>query len=1048
VYQSERVIRHFFRIPSGIFNLTESTKKVYNFFGKSMKKIPPTIGALILGVFGALLPEFPSIAAAVPVDFAREIQPIFAEHCTKCHGLTKPKAGLNLAVRASVVGKLKSGERAIVPGQPAKSELLRRITTHDADDLMPPADKGQRLSQPQIARIRQWIAEGAEWSIHWAYRPLAQPTPPKVKDAAWARNHLDHFVLARLEANQIQPSPPADRHTLIKRLSYDLLGLPPTPKEVDDFVNDKSPAAYGKLVDRLLASPHYGERWGRHWLDKARYADSDGYEKDRPRPNAWRYRDWVIRSINRDLSFDQFTIEQLAGDLLPKATDSQKLATAFNRQTLTNTEGGTDQEQWRVAAVMDRVETLGTVWLGLTVGCARCHNHKYDQLTQQEYYQLFAYFNNGDESNASVARSKKEHEAWLEAKAAHDASVKALQKKLAARDEVLKAQLPRLEKQLKAKMAVRAANPETFQPLEASSVKGPKGVNFTPQKDASFLVTGTNPAKAAYTLEFTTAVKEITGLKIESLPDASLKAQGPGRTPHGNFVLNNIQVYATDTAKIDAQKHRVALSGAHADFAQKEWPAAHAIDGKTGEGKKGTGWAVGPRYGKPHWLIVTTAKPIMFKGTTKIRLVLEQQYGSQHTLGKFRITARTGQSASDGIPTEVAKILKVEPGQRSAKQTATLLAHLSANDAEAKKLRAELAQPAPKPPVMNVRVISQRTKNPRATHVLHRGEFKQPKSRVNAGTLGTLPKIQNRQQGDRLDLARWLVDGKNPLAPRVAVNHIWANLFGEGLVGTMNDFGVRGDAPTHPALLDWLATEFIRRKWSRKDMIRLIVGSATYRQSSAHRPELADIDPNNRLWHRQNRFRVEAEIIRDLALSASGLLSRKVGGPSVFPPLPAGVAALSYANNFKWKTSQGVDRYRRGLYTFFKRTSPHPNLLLFDCPDSNVTCVKRNISNTPLAALTTLNNEVYTEAAKALAQRMMKVAPTDTGRITHGFRLCVARAPSVAEHAALTRLFKKAKSYYQANAAEAKVFGGNPEASAWTATARVLLNLDEFITRE
>jgi mono/diheme cytochrome c family protein len=1048
VYQSERVIRHFFRISSDTFNLTESTKKVYDFFGKNMKRIPPIIGVSILGVFGAFLPTFSSIAAPVQIDFAREIQPIFAEHCTECHGATKPKAGLNLTDHASVVGKLKSGEHAVVPRQTAQSELLRRITTHDADDLMPPPDQGKRLSQPQIALIRQWIAEGAKWSIHWAYRPLAQPKPPKVKNAAWPQNDLDRFVLAQLQAKQIQPSLPADRTTLIKRLSYDLLGLPPSPTEVDDFINDKSPNAYAKLVGRLLASPHFGERWGRHWLDKARYADSDGYEKDRARPNAWRYRDWLIHAINRDLPFDQFTIEQLAGDLLPNATDSQKLATAFNRQTLTNTEGGTDQEQWRVAAVMDRVETLSTVWLGLTVGCARCHNHKYDQISQQEYYQFFAYFNNGDESNASVKRSEKEHEVWLATKAAHDASGLALKKKLAARDKVLKAQLPKLEQQLRAKMAARAAQPETFHPLKAPTLKGPKGVKFTLQKDGSFLVTGTNPPKAAYTLEFTTDVKEITGLKIEALTDASLKAQGPGRTAHGNFVLNHIQMYATDNAKFDVKKHRVTLSGARADFAQDKWPAAHAIDGKTGEGINGTGWAVGPRYGQPHWLVVTTAKPITFAGSTKIRLVLEQQYGSQHTLGKFRVTARTGQSAGDGIPVEVAKILKVESSQRSAGQTAKLLAHFSANDAEAKKLRAELAQPAPKPPVMSVRVISQRTKNQRATHVLHRGEFKQPKGAVNANTLATLPKIQNRKQGDRLDLARWLVDGKNPLAPRVAVNHIWANLFGEGLVGTMNDFGVRGDTPIHPALLDWLAAEFIKRKWSRKELIRLIVSSATYRQSSAHRPELADLDPNNRLWHRQNRFRVEAEIIRDLALAASGLLSKKVGGPSVFPPLPAGVAALSYANNFKWNTSKGEDRYRRGLYTFFKRTSPHPNLLLFDCPDSNLTCVKRNISNTPLAALTTLNNEVYTEAAKALAQRMMKAAASDTGRIAHGFRLCVARAPSAPEHTALMNLFNKAKLYYQANVAEAKAFGGNPEASAWTATARVLLNLDEFITRE
>jgi hypothetical protein len=981
------------------------------------------------------------------IGFSKQIQPIFAQHCTKCHGHDKPKAGLNMTLRAGVLGKLKSGERAVVPGQPEKSEILRRLTSDDPDEMMPPPEKGERLSATQIKLLRQWISDGAEWEVHWAYRPLGSK-PPAVNGKTSARNKIDRFVYARLKASGVMPSPVADRPTLIKRLSYDLLGLPPTPKEVNDFVKDNSPNAYGKLVDRLLASPHFGERWGRHWLDKARYADSDGYEKDKPRLNAWRYRDWVINAINADLPFNQFTIEQLAGDLLSNATEAQKLATAFNRQTLTNTEGGTDKEQWRVAAVMDRVETLGTVWLGLTVGCARCHTHKYDQLSQKEYYQFFAYFNNGDETSSDVPRSKTEYEAWRKAKAAHDDRVNSLQAKLAKRNEVLNAQLPALEKQLRTKIDARVAKPEIFHPLTMTSAKGPEGTNFKLQPDGSFLVTGTNPAMAKYTLEFYTDIKEITGLKIEALPDKSLKANGPGRTRHGNFVLNDVRVYATDSAMFDTKKYRVALSGARADFAQDQWPPANAIDGKVTEGKTGTGWAISPQFGKPHHLIITTAKPVSFKGTTKIQVVLDQQYGSQHTLGRFRITARTGQAPGDGIPQPVVKALAVEREKRNARQTATLLGYFRGQDSEARAIQTQLKNPSPKSPLMSVRVISQRINSPRATHVMHRGEFKQPREKVLAATIFTLPKSTNRAQGDRLDLARWLVDGKNPLVPRVTVNQIWANLFGEGIVRTVNDFGVRGDAPTHPELLDWLAAELVGRKWSRKAMIRLIVNSATYRQSSAHRPEMIARDPSNLLLHRQNRFRVEAEIIRDLALSASGLLSKKIGGPSVFPPLPAGVAALSYANNFKWKTSQGADRYRRGLYTFFKRTSPHPSLLLFDCPDSNVTCVKRKISNTPLAALTTLNNEVYSEAAKALALRMIKAGASDSARMAHGFQLCVARPPTSAESRALINLFKTANKYYQSNVAEAKIFGGNPEASAWAATARVLLNLDEFITRE
>jgi hypothetical protein len=1000
-----------------------------------------------LGLFCFVTAILPVSSNAVPIDFAKDIQPIFAQHCTECHGPDKQKAGLNLADPASLLAKLKSGEHAVVPGKPNQSALIYRLTTTDVDEQMPPAEKGKRLPAPDIAKIRQWINEGGRWSQHWAYRPL-DSKPPAVNGKTPARNQIDWFIYAKLKVANVPPSPAADRPTLIKRLSYDLLGLPPTPKEVNAFVNDKSAGAYRKLVDRLLASPHFGERWGRHWLDKARYADSDGFEKDRPRMNAWRYRDWVIEAINSDLPFDQFTIEQLAGDLLPKATEDQKLATAFNRQTLTNTEGGTDKEQWRVAAVMDRVETLGAVWLGLTVGCARCHTHKYDQFTQKEYYQFFAYFNNGDETSSDVPRSKREYETWLTSKATHDERVKELQIKVAARDAILKAQLPTLEKQLRAKLDARAGEPIVFHPLKPITLKGPKNVQFKPQTDDSFLVTGANPPKANYTLEFSTDTKKITGLKIEALPDKSLNANGPGRTSHGNFVLNDVRVYATDGTKFDAKKHRVSLSGARADFAQDKWSAANSIDGKVAEGKLGTGWAISPQFGKPHHLILTTAKAISFKGTTKIQVVLDQQYGSQHTLGRFRITARTGQTAGDGIPAAVVKALDIEPAKRTPAQAAALLDYFRGKDAEARKLQAELKKPAPKSPLMSVRVISQRTKSPRATRVMHRGEFKQLSEKVLAETVSSLPKAINRAQGDRLDLARWLVDGRNPLVPRVTANQIWGNLFGEGIVRTVNDFGVRGDAPTHPELLDWLAAELVNRKWSRKALIRLIVNSATYRQSSAHRPEMVARDPGNLLLHRQNRFRVEAEIIRDLNLAASGLLARKVGGPSVFPPLPSGVASLSYANNFKWATSKGDDRYRRGLYTFFKRTSPHPNLITFDCPDSNVTCVKRTRSNTPLAALATLNNEVFNEAAKALANRLLMEEPTDAERIALGFKICVARKPTADEHAALANLLKKTHAYYAAHEAEAKTFNGDAEASAWAATARVLLNLDEFITRE
>ncbi|MBC8244368.1 MAG: PSD1 domain-containing protein [Verrucomicrobia bacterium] len=994
------------------------------------------------------------IPGVAGVDFAREIQPIFAENCAACHGPDTQKAGLNLMDERIIRSPLKSGKRALAEGDPDGSELIRRVSTPDADDLMPPPDHGNRLEPAQVALIREWIAEGGPWSQHWAYRPLSDPSLPKVKEPGWVRNGIDRFVAAKLEANGIQPSPRADRGTLIKRLSYDLVGLPPSPGEVEAFRNNTSPESYRRLVERLLASRHFGERWSRHWLDKARYADSDGYEKDRPRMNAWRYRDWVIHAINTDLPFDRFTIDQLAGDLLPDATDAQRLATAFNRQTLTNTEGGTDQEQWRVAAVMDRTETLGSVWLGLTVGCARCHNHKYDQLSQEEYYKLYAYFNNADETNTNVPRSREAVVDFTNAKTAHASKLNAMEATLKNRVALLRQQLPALERSLRNEIASRKSEPVKFHRMELLNARADVSdkVRFTQKEDGSLLVSGENPAKAEYELYYKTGLNQLSGIRLEVLPDDSLGAKGPGRTPHGNFVLNEVRVYASPSPNFDHDAlNLLALGQASANHSQNDWPAKNAIDGKGGAGTKGTGWAIGNRYGMPHTLDITLAKPLAIESGIHLHIVLDQEYGSQHTIGRFRMTARTGNFPTDGIPEHVVSILEKDPRQRTAEENDSLLAFLQSRDSEVARIQSELETlkgKAPQPPVMNVRVMAQRQNNPRITHILHRGEFKQPRGKVVAGAFATLPTIRNRGEGDRLDLARWLVNGRNPMVPRVAVNQIWANLFGEGLVRTLNDFGVRGDPPTHPALLDWLAGEYVRRGWSRKELIRLITQSATYQQASIHRLELADRDPGNHLLHRQNRFRVEAEIVQDLTLAASGQLSGKIGGASVYPPLPPGVAALSYANNFKWNVSRGEDRYRRGMYTFFKRTSPHPNLITFDCPDSNVTCLKRTISNTPIAALATLNNSVFTDAAKAMAKRLLRERDSDPDRIRLGFQLCAARTPASDEMNAFTALLEKAKRYYGEHEAEAKAFNDGVDASAWAALTRIFLNLDEFITRE
>jgi mono/diheme cytochrome c family protein len=748
-------------------------------------------------------------AGAEEVVFARDIQPLLAKHCLVCHGPDKSEAGLKLNSAEQAGAKLDSEQRAIVPGQPIQSELLRRVRA-TGDERMPP--EGDPLSSKDIELLEQWIRQGAEFAEHWAYQPLTQPSPPKVQNEAWIRSPIDRYVLAKLERSGIAPSSEPGRATFVKRLYYDLLGLPPTLQEVDAFVRDDRPAAYEQLVDRLLASEHFGERWGRHWLDKARYADSDGYEKDRPRPNAWRYRDWVINAINRDMPFDQFTIEQLAGDLLPDASPTQKLATAFHRQTLTNTEGGTDKEEFRVEATFDRTETTSAIWMGLTMTCARCHTHKYDQITQHEYYQLFAFFNNSNEAN------------------------------------------------------------------------------------------------------------------------------------------------------IDA----------------------------------------------------------------------------------------------DAIQTERTN--------RSAAQPGAIASPVAADHPETVKPVAELAalkKKSSKSPETTVRVM---TSAERKTRVLHRGDFLQPADEVQPDVLAVISRthpLKSRYEekpADRLDLAGWLADANHPLTARVTVNQVWSHLFGHGIVRTLNDFGVRGDMPTHPELLDWLAWKLSRdMQWSRKALIKSIVMSATYRQSSDHRPRLRSIDPTNRLLARQNRVRVEAEVVRDLYLAVSGLLSKHVGGPSVFPPLPPGVAELSYANNFKWKTSEGEDRYRRGMYTFFKRTSPHPTLISFDCPDSNTTRLRRDSSNTPLQALATLNNDVFTESAQALAQRVLaNGGDDDVSRLTFAIRLCTIREPEGEQVQRFSDLLNSTRAFYQRHPADANLLTKrhaakdvtSAENAAWVATLRIVLNLDEFIVRD
>jgi hypothetical protein len=976
------------------------------------------------------------------VDFVRDVQPLFKASCQKCHGPEKPKGQFRLDARAPAMKGGVSG-KAILPGNSKESRLIKLLLEKDDENRMP--QKAPALSPEKIALLRAWIDQGAVWpdaaggdvnvDTHWAYVKPVRRDPPPVREG---RNAIDGFVRSRLEKEGVAPSPEADRPTLIRRLYYDLLGLPAPVEEVDAFVADDAPDAYEKLVDRLLASPHFGERWGRHWLDKARYADSDGYEKDNNRPDAWRYRNWVIDAVNADLPFDRFTIEQLAGDLLPAASPLQVLATAFHRQTLTNTEGGTDKEQFRVEAVFDRAETTATVWLGLTVGCARCHNHKFDQISNQEYYQLFAFFNNGDESNADVPVSEEAVAEYGRAKAGHDWRLKGLETKLAAAKEALHEALPAWEEATKKRLQEDEASGFKIHPLEILDVKPAGEVTFRRLPDGSYLAHGADPAVETYLVTAKTSLPEITGLRLDVLADPSLPKKGPGRA-NGNFVLTEIRVEHVGP---------VLLADATADFSQDRYLVKGALD----KDPK-TGWAIAPQVGRDHSATFRTKFPLSIDPEIPILITLDQQLGDQHTIGRFKLHAITGDHAPLELADDVRRILAIPAAKRSAAECDRLLDEVATFAPATEKLVKELSlvrKSEPASPMMSVRVISQRAKDPRETRMFRRGDFLQPQAPVTPGTLSTLHPLQSRGPSpDRLDLARWLVDPANPLTARVIVNHCWSNLFGQGLVRTPNDFGVRGERPTHPELLDWLATEFLRLGWSSKALIRTIVTSATYRQSSRHRPELIDRDPQNFLLCRQNRFRVEGEIVRDLTLGVSGLLSSKIGGPSVFPPMPTDIAALSYANNFKWKNSEGEDRYRRGMYTYFKRTAPYPELTNFDCPDSNTTCVQRRTSNTPLQALTALNNEAFTEAAQFFAVRL--VGRENVGEresLTFAFRKCVARAPTAEEVERLVKLLHASLDWYNVHPDEAKKMRRSVEEAAWTTVTRILLNLDEFLTRE
>lgn len=1186
----------------------------------------------------ASLSTLPAASAEDSVDFLRDVRPILSAHCFKCHGPDDKtrKGGLRLDQREEALKPAKSQARAIVPANPGESSLIERIQSEDPDEVMPPPSTKSPLTSAQKETLRRWIAQGADYRPHWSFVPPQRPPVPA--STRWEGavpvevNAIDAFVRNRLEPTGLKPSPEADRAVLIRRVSLDLIGLLPTPEESDAFVSDSGPRAYERLVDRLLASKHYGERWARRWMDLARYADTNGYEKDRPR-SMWPWRDWLIQALNDDVPFDRFTLDQIAGDMMPNATLTQKVATGFHRNTMINEEGGVDPLEFRFHSMVDRVHTTATTWLGLTMSCAQCHTHKYDPIEHREYYQFMAFLDNADEPVMDVP----------------DAAKTAKRRDIERRLADWQADLPN-------RFPIPVETLYVTPP--ARRVTTDSGSSPTGLPDGSYRFSGPVPDKDTYTFEFETDLKRVTSLNLDVLADDELPSKGPGRTPHGNFVLSEIQILAAPAGSASSPPWtNLGIASATADFSQSGFPVEHAFDQKPE-----TGWAIS---GEGTWNInrratFRLAAPAGYPEGTRFSVRLVQQYGGQHVLGRVRLSFgidkeeegsgasrrqelftrslenwqnRQADLARAWVPlrptsaTSLVPVLTVLPddsvlvssdqtksdtyhltfrsdlkgitairlealpderlpqggpgrvyfegpfgdfylstfslqagekavsltrpsqsfasgGNTAAKaldndqqsgwaidggqgkrhvavfnletpladasdlrlamlferyypaglgrfrisvttdprgaealaltddlQVALLKPATDRSEAERRGLMDAFVREAPElaseraamdklrremPAFPTTLVLQERpSNNPRTTRIRTRGEFLQPADPVTAGLpafLRTGTAGAAEAPTNRLQFAQWLVSPSNPLTARVVMNRHWSAFFGRGLVRTTEDFGFQGELPSHPELLDWLAVEFMSQGWSQKAMHRLIVLSATYRQDSRVLPVHLEKDPQNILLARGPRIRLEGEIIRDAVLSASGLLSPKLGGPSVFPPQLASITREGTYGPLDWKVSQGEDRYRRGLYTFAKRTAPYATFQTFDAPSGEACIARREVSNTPLQSLTLLNDEVFLEASQALGRKAAALAGGDASTAAFLFRRILTRLPKPAELDQILAFLKSqreriAQGSLHANDLAGPGEGSPTERAAWTAVARALLNLDEAVTR-
>jgi len=1116
--------------------------------------------------------------AADPVDFNRDIRPILSGRCFKCHGpdAESREAGLRLDVRKGAVKELDSGMPAITPGKADESELIRRVASDDEFVRMPPPGHGEPLAESEVALLRRWIDAGANYEKHWSYKKPQRPALPAVSSRHWPRTAIDTFVLARLEQEGLNPSPEAPRTTLIRRASLHLTGLPPTPEAVDRFLSDKQPGAYERMIDRLLASPRFGERWARVWLDLARYADSQGYAQDSPR-TIWRYRDWVIAAINENQPFDRFTIEQIAGDLLPEPTPRQLLATAFHRNTMTNSEGGTDNEEFRTAAVVDRVTTTMQVWMGSTFECAQCHSHKYDPFSQKEYYGLFAFFNNtadADRNDESPTMGFPTREQQRR-KAALQTEINSLQSQLKKSAEQMAAERRRWEERLLAPIDWRTAkllgtestaDAELTQQADGTIVAGKPSAAKKPTGEVTYEIKVTAPSGKVAAVRLDVPRQEarfvLSGVDISLPPDERTRHVGRYvrvEIPQQGSILSlaEVQVFAggknlaplgearqsstaydgpaglaidgntdghysrakstthtngkdqpwwevdltqdraidriviwnrTDTPAIsrrlrdfrvtvlDANRkvvwtrdvkqpplpsrafslsgaRQLSIAGVYGSSSSPGHPAANLLKAKS------AGWSADVKR-QPQHAVLLLATPVE---ADRLTIRLRHHEKDAAPLKRFRISV-AGPSESlkrYHLPAEVLAALEVAAEKRTPQQSQVLTKYYTSVAPELKTARQRIARlqkelesiKPPTAPIMQELTDGRRRK----THIMIRGNFLMKGEEVSEHLPAALHPMPAGAPNSRLGLARWLVSPDNPLTPRVVMNRYWEQLFGRGLVETSEDFGLQGELPSHPRLLDWLAVEFVESGWDVKQMLRLIVTSSVYRQSSRVEPQLLERDPHNRLLARGPRFRLSAEMIRDHALFVGGILSTKMNGPSVRPPRPNLGLRAAFGGSTDWKASPGEDSYRRGLYTSWRRTTPYPSMTAFDAPSREVCTLRRVRTNTPLQAFVTLNDPVYVGAAQALARRIVREGgKTAEDRAEYGMKLCLARRPSEKELRVLTELLEQSRKKLAADPAKAKSLATEPlgplpagmdttELAAWTVVANVLLNLDETL---